>query len=297
MNGICTWLYTPASSESKLEKSLHRGAGAVIFDLEDAVAPEEKTVARNRLVEFLEGLPSPDEDGCGIETAPDSHPGNRSRIYVRVNSLDSPWGLEDLRTIARIGIVEGFRVPKVESLGHVRRIEAIVGRRKNVQLLIETAVGLGALEQLCLANGSTSVSLGDNDLRAELNIEGESVLDMLRTRLVVALAAAGKESPVGSVYPHIKDLDGLRTDSLRLKEMGFFGRSVLHPMQLETVRKAFRPDSQEIEWAHSIVEAASQSASEGHGAVMLPNGQFVDRPFVVRAETILGRADIKVSQL
>ncbi|MGO2035088.1 MAG: HpcH/HpaI aldolase/citrate lyase family protein [Brevibacterium sp.] len=295
MSDICTWLYTPASSASKLEKALNRGADAVIFDLEDAVDIGKKVAARAELVEFLDTI-SP---ATGYEGGHAEGPqyATRSRIYVRVNALDSPWGAEDLRAISEIAAVEGVRVPKVESLGEVRRIESIVGRRKKVQLLIESAVGLGALEQLCLASGSTSVSLGDNDLRAELNLEGESVLEMLRTRLVVALAAAGKEAPSGSVYPRIKDLDGLRSDSLRLRGMGFFGRSVLHPMQLDTVRESFRPDSREIEWAHSVVEAANKSASEGHGAIMLPDGQFVDRPFVVRAETILERAGVEFSQL
>lgn len=281
MSEICTWLYTPASSGGKLDKALHRGADAVIFDLEDAVHIDQKTNARAELVEFLSSVSEQPGSNAAM-----------SRIYVRVNALDSPWGMDDLTAIAGLPAVEGVRVPKVESLADLRRVESVVSAGKKIQILLESPLGLAALEELCLAGGASSVSLGDNDLRATLNLEGEAVLDQIRIRLVMALAAAGKEAPTGSVYPRIKDLDGLRADSIRLRGMGLFGRTVLHPMQLETVRDAFRPDSEEIDWAHNVVEAAERISAQGSGAVMLPDGQFVDRPFVTRAETILRRAGV-----
>ncbi|MCF2573987.1 HpcH/HpaI aldolase/citrate lyase family protein [Brevibacterium sp. UCMA 11754] len=291
MSEICTWLYTPASSGGKLDKALHRGADAVIFDLEDAVHVDRKTSARAELVEFLSSV-----SVLPASESPDSSAAI-SRIFVRANALDSPWGIDDLNAIAKLPAVEGIRVPKVESLTDLSRIESVVSARKKIQILLESPLGLAALEDLCRAGGPSSVSLGDNDLRAVLNVEGEAVLDQIRIRLVMALAAAGKEAPTGSVYPRIKDLEGLRSDSVRLRGMGFFGRTVLHPMQLETVRDAFRPDSQEVDWAHSVVEAADRISAQGSGAVMLSDGQFVDRPFVVRAETILRRAGVDRRQL
>ncbi|MBM6589254.1 CoA ester lyase [Brevibacterium sp. RIT 803] len=291
MSEICTWLYTPASSGGKLDKALHRGADAVIFDLEDAVHVDRKTSARAELVEFLSSV-----SVLPVSESPDSSAAI-SRIFVRANALDSPWGVDDLNAIARLPAVEGIRVPKVESLADLSRIESIISAGKKIQILLESPLGLAALEELCRADGSSSVSLGDNDLRAVLNLEGEVVLDQIRIRLVMALAAAGKEAPSGSVYPRIKDLEGLRADSVKLRGMGFFGRTVLHPMQLETVRDAFRPDSEEVDWAHSVVEAADRISAQGSGAVMLSDGQFVDRPFVVRAETILRRAGVDRRQL
>lgn len=284
MSEICTWLYTPASSDGKLDKALHRGADAVIFDLEDAVHVDRKSSARAELVEFLSSVSE-----LPASESPDSSAAI-SRIFVRVNALESPWGIDDLRAIAKLPAVEGIRVPKVESVADLRRIESVVSAGKKIQILLESPLGLAALDELCRADGTSSVSLGDNDLRAALNLEGEAVLDQIRIRLIMALATAGKEAPTGSVYPRIKDLEGLRADSIRLRGMGFFGRTVLHPMQLETVRDAFRPDSEQVDWAHSVVEAAERISAQGSGAVMLSDGQFVDRPFVTRAETILRRA-------
>ena len=301
MSEICTWLYTPASSAAKLEKALYRGADAVIFDLEDAVHVDRKSAAREELVEFLTSLAAPSEPGhtrsddAGEASAPRA--GSPSRIYVRVNSLDSKWGIDDLAAFGGLPIVEGIRVPKVESLSDLRRIESLTDSNKKIQVLLESALGVRSLEELCHDGGSSSVTLGDNDLRAALNLEGEAVLDQFRIRLVLALAAAGKEAPSGSVYPRIKDLTGLRDDSVRLRGMGFFGRTVLHPLQLETVREAFRPSKEEVEWALSVVAAAERIGSQGSGAVMLEDGQFVDRPFVARAETILQRAGGPSAQL
>lgn len=293
MSEICTWLYTPASSTSKLEKSLHRGADAVIFDLEDAVHVDRKSSARAELVEFMKSRVGASEGIAehGEDKTEDAVGGGRSSIYVRVNPLDSPWGMDDLAAIADVAAVEGIRVPKVSSLADLRRIEAIVGSDKKVQVLLESALGVQSLDELCRAEGTSTVTLGDNDLRAELSLEGEAVLDQVRIQLVLALAAAGKDAPAGSVYPHIRDLSGLKNDSVRLRRMGFFGRTVLHPMQLETVRDAFRPSDEEIAWAYDVIDAAERISAEGSGAVMLPNGQFVDRPFVIRAETILQRAE------
>lgn len=300
MSEICTWLYTPASSTAMLDKALHRGADAVIFDLEDAVHIDRKSSARAELVEFMKSQASVSNgvaECAENQTEEAVGTGGRSRIYVRVNPIDSPWGMDDLTAIAGMAAVEGIRVPKVNSLADLRRIEAVVGSDKKLQVLLESALGVQSLDELCRAEGTSTVTLGDNDLRAELNLEGEAVLDQVRIRLVLALAAAGKEAPAGSVYPRIRDLAGLKDDSIRLRRMGFFGRTVLHPMQLETVRDAFRPSDEEIDWAYDVIDAAERISAEGSGAVMLPNGQFVDRPFVVRAETILQRAEAGQGQL
>lgn len=277
---LCTWLYTPASSGNKLEKSLHRGADAVIFDLEDAVHADQKANARSALVEFL-----------ASRTAREG-----SRIFVRVNELESPWGSADLEAVAALEAVEGIRVPKVESPAQVQQVRDIVGTSKSLQALVETARGLRSMNDIVESPGTSSVSIGESDLRAELNLEGDVLLDHVRSDLVIALASAGKSAPCASVYPQIKDLEGLRADCLRMRAMGFYGRSVLHPMQLEVVSEAFKPQNHEIEWAHRVVEADRLSAERGDGAVMLEDGQFVDKPFVAKANTILRRSAVATIQ-
>lgn len=273
---LCTWLYTPASSAEKLQKSLLRGADAVIFDLEDAVHPDQKPAARQALREFL-------SDGVPVES---------SRVYVRVNALDSAWGRADLEALTGLDAVEGIRVPKVESVAQLREVRRILGEEPLLQALVESPAGTHALSEICFSDDVASVSLGESDLRAELNLDGDVVLDQLRGQLVLLLAAAGKPAPTASVYPRIKDLEGLRDDCARLRSMGFYGRTVLHPLQLEVVAEAFTPTAQEQEWAHRVVEADQASAEKGEGAVMLDDGQFVDRPFVVKARTILRRAGV-----
>ncbi|MGW9552200.1 HpcH/HpaI aldolase/citrate lyase family protein [Citricoccus zhacaiensis] len=273
MKDICTWLYTPASSTDKLEKALTRGADAVIYDLEDAVHPDRKEFALSALVEFLAHRPD----------TPDTS------VFVRINPLDSPWSAREIEELADVRGLEGIRIPKVElpsQLEGIRR--TLPGVR--LQALVETASGVASIQDLCASDAVDSVSLGDNDLRAGLKLGHDMVLDQIRGRLVIAHAAAGKAAPNGSVYPRIKDLDGLREDSLHLKGLGFYGRSVLHPSQIHVVQDAFRPDQQEIEWAEEVVEADRSSSMEGVGAVMLANGQFVDKPFVDKAREILRRA-------
>lgn len=277
---LCTWLYTPASSAEKLQKSLLRGADAVIFDLEDAVHPDQKPAARQALREFL-------SDGVPVES---------SRVYVRVNALDSAWGRADLEALTGLDAVEGIRVPKVESAAQLSEVRRILGAGPQIQALVESPAGTHALSEICFSDHAAAVSLGESDLRAELNLDGDVVLDQLRGQLVLLLAAAGKAAPTASVYPRIKDLEGLRDDCARLRRMGFYGRTVLHPLQLEVVAEAFTPTAQEQEWAHRVVEADQASAEKGEGAVMLDDGQFVDRPFVVKARTILRRAGVQSAQ-
>lgn len=273
MKDLCTWLYTPASSSDKLEKALSRGADAVIYDLEDAVHPDRKEFALSCLVEFLAHRPD----------TPDT------AVFVRVNPLESRWSAREIELLATSPGIDGLRIPKVERPEQLDGIR-IAFPNVRLQALVETASGVASIPQLCAADGIDSVSLGDNDLRAGLNLGHDTILDQIRGQLVIAHAAAGKAAPNGSVYPRIKDIEGLRRDSLHLKGLGFYGRSVLHPAQIDVVREAFQPDLQEIEWAESVMEADRKSAGEGIGAVMLDNGQFVDKPFVDKARSILRRA-------
>lgn len=274
MNPICTWMYTPASKAERLEKALYRGADAVIYDLEDAVAPDRKGYARDALREFLTGV-TPRADA--------------SRIYVRINEPASPWFADDLGGLSEVPHIEGIRVPKVDTPAVLERVAAVLPG-KPLHALAETPLAVARLEALAGSPRVHTIGLGDNDLRVALRLHSDEALQHLRVRLVVALAAAGKQAPAGSVYPRIHDLEGLLEDTRRLRSIGFFGRSVLHPAQLEAVRAGFAPSAEEVEWALAVVEADKAAAARGDGAVMLENGQFVDKPFVERAREILAQA-------
>lgn len=268
-----TYMYTPASSAGRLAGALEKGADVVIYDLEDAVAPSRKDDARRALVAFLTQLgPAPE-----------------TRVHVRVNPLDSPWGADDLSALAGVPHVVGVRVPKVSSPNQVEHVAARLPALE-VHALVEDATGLTALREICRAPRAAGVSLGDNDLRAVLHLTGDAVLDVVRTRLVIELAAAGKNPPLGSVYPNVRDQDGLYRDSLRLRHMGFSGRTAIHPAQLDPIRRAFLPTPAEVVRATEVIEAADGAGRKGAGAVALPDGRFVDQPFVDHARHILALA-------
>ena len=264
-------LYTPASSVGRLHGALTKGADVVIFDLEDAVSRDRKVESRRQLVKFLEELEV-------VE--------GQSDIHVRMNALDSPWGLEDLNSLASVPNLSGIRIPKVTSRADVDRI-AEKAPELELHALIEDAPGVGALEEICHSDSVTGVSLGDNDLRAAFHLRGEELLNHLRARLVLELASAGKRPPLGSVFPEIKDLEGLYESSLRLRDMGFSGRTCIHPSQIGPIRRAFAPSQEEIDRATEIIEAAKEAEARGVGAVALPDGSFVDPPFVLHAEYVL----------
>lgn len=264
-------MYTPASSDSRLHGALTKGADVVIFDLEDAVSKVQKAQARRNLVELLQGLEK-------VE--------GHSNIHVRINSLDSPWGDEDLNSLADVPNLSGIRIPKVTSASDVHRVAEKMPD-KELHALIEDAVGVSALSEICHAESVTGVSLGDNDLRAAFHLRGENLLNHLRAQLVLELASAGKRPPLGSVFPDIKDSEGLYQNSLRLRDLGFSGRTCIHPSQIDPIRRAFAPSQAEVDKAKAIIEAAQEAEKRGDGAVALPDGSFVDSPFVMHAEYVI----------
>lgn len=267
-------MYCPASRTDLLEKALTRGADAVIYDLEDAVLAHQKEQARQTLAQFLRGL---DPTATG------------PAIHVRVNAAGTPWHQADLESISEISTVQGIRVPKVESAADIEALEPL---NPDIELhtLVETARGVRALDEICAHPRVSGVSLGDNDLRAELHSTGPELLHHIRCELVLALAAAGKRPPMGSAYPQIRDTEGLREDCLRLKGMGYLGRTAIHPTQIPVIREAFRPDPQQVREATELITAVEEGVGIGIGAFQLPDGRFVDGPIIAQARHILSLA-------
>lgn len=274
MHRPVVYLYTPASSYSRLGSALNRGADVVIYDLEDAVASSEKVAARESLQKFLESLPS----GRG-----------RPQIHVRINAIESEWGMRDLAAIADLKAVSGVRIPKVNSPEVIENVASSVPHL-SLHALIEDSRGVQALRDICAAPSVAGVSLGDNDLRAAFHLRGEKLLDDIRGQLVIALAAAGKPPPTGSVFPVLNDPDALYKTSVQLRDMGFSGRTCIHPSQIEPIRKAFLPSDAEIQHAREVLTAAYGAEVEGAGAVALADGSFVDAPFVADAQYVLSLA-------
>ncbi|QFU92147.1 CoA ester lyase [Amycolatopsis sp. YIM 10] len=257
-----SWLYVPGDRPDRMAKALAGEADAVVLDLEDAVAPESKTEARQHVLATLAD----------------------NAAYVRINAPGTDAGEEDIRALAASpGALAGVRVPKSEDPGELRRVADRLG--VGVFPILESALGVENAFALATAHSLVAgISLGEADLAADLRVASGPALAWPRSRVVVAARAAGLPSPVQSVWTAVRDLGGLRADTVAGRRAGFFGRSVIHPAQLPVVHEVCAPDEEEVAWARSVVDN-DQAAWIDH------KGQFVDKAVLERARWLLSIAD------
>jgi len=248
-----TWLYVPADRADRVEKAIASRAHAVIVDLEDGVALSAKAEARANLAELL-GRP------------------REKPIYVRVNAGSAA----DLEAVAELEL-EGVVVPKVER-------PADIPPRLPVNALIESAAGLEAAYEIALHPQVVGISLGEADLRSQTGAL-EAGLDWARGRLINAAVAAGLTRPPQSVYPAIRDLDGLAESCRHGRALGHLGRAAIHPDQLEVIEQAYLPTKEEVERARATIERL------GEGVGRLSGGDFVDAAMLGAAEQIVAIAE------
>jgi citrate lyase subunit beta/citryl-CoA lyase len=249
-----TWLYVPADRPDRVEKAIASRAHAVIVDLEDAVAPAAKDAARAGLAELL--------------AAPRGKP-----VYVRVNAGVAA----DLDTVAGLPLA-GVVVPKVA------RPEDVPAVGLPVLCLIESAAGVERAFDIASAPGVAGISLGEADLRSETGAL-EAGLDWARARIVNAAVAAGLPRPPQSVYPRLRDDEGLAASCRRGRELGQLGRTAIHPEQLPVIERAYLPTEDEVEQARATVERL-----EGAGAGTLADGAFVDAAMLGAARQLVALA-------
>jgi len=238
-----------------VEKAIASAAHVVIVDLEDGVAPAAKAVARSNL--------------AGLLSRRHGKP-----VYVRVNAGDAA----DLEAVAALAI-NGLIVPKVA------RPEDVPATPHPVHCLIESAAGLEAAYTIACAHGVAGISLGEADLRSETGAL-EAGLDWARGRIVNAAVAAGLPRPPQSVYPHLRDEEGLAQSCRRGRELGHLGRAAIHPAQLRVIEQAYLPTAEEVESAR---ETAARLEEAGAGT--LGGGEFVDAAMLGAARQTLALAD------
>ncbi|EFL19670.1 CoA ester lyase [Streptomyces sp. C] len=264
-----TWLYVPGDRPERFGKALACGADAVVIDLEDAVAPLRKAAAREAVVGFLDR-------------------GHRRPVYVRVNP-PGRGGEEDL-TALRGTRVSGVRIPKCERPAQVAEAARLLPGVPLVPLL-ETALGIEHAHALATGHAMVSgLAFGEADLAAELGTGHRDVLDAAAHRVLLAAAAARLPRPPLSVFPAVRDLDGLAVDCVRGRERGFFGRSVVHPAQVAVVNSVFTPRAGEVDAARRLVESVERAGASGTGAWLDENGGLVDAAALRRARAVLDAA-------
>lgn len=249
-------LYVPGSRPDRFDKAAATGAG-VILDLEDSVAAEDKPAARAAVGQWL------------ATTAYDGE------LQVRVNSAHSAELWFDLATLpAQVDL----RLPKVESLAD---LEPVADRR--VHAILESAAGVENALAIARHPAVRTLSLGEADLAAELGMDGDEAFGWIRSRVVVATAAAGLPAPMMAAYPALRDLDGLAESCRRGRRLGMRGRTAVHPSQVPVIRSVFEPSPAEVAWANDVLAALSST-----GVATLSDGSMVDAAMARRARAILG---------
>jgi citrate lyase subunit beta/citryl-CoA lyase len=275
-----SFLFCPATSDRKIAKAFESATDAVIIDLEDAVAVNEKPAARLALPKILaHRRPKP--------------------AYVRINALTTPFCFDDLRQVAAAG-PDGIVFPKAESASDLKivdwvltQLEAENGHRPgSIELIpiIETAAGIAAAEQIARAVPRVRrLAFGAVDLALDMNLEFDEETGALsHARFAIALASrvAGLEGPVDTAFPDIKDLERLRQTTLNARRMGYRGKCCIHPAQIEIVNAVFTASAEEIDRARRIVSAFEDAERSGAAAVSL-DGVMIDYPVADKARRLL----------
>ena len=271
---VRSYLYVPASDPRRIEKALRSEADAVVLDLEDAVPAGRKTEARENAAEVLRSEPP-------------------KPVLVRINAAGSALAEEDLAALVGTKL-SGIRLPKTESAEEVARVAGSLersGGEATLQCLIESALGLELVfEVACAHERVAGVSLGEADLAADLGVRVDAGLFYARSRVVAASRAAGLPGPVQSVFTNVRDLDGLRRSTEEGRNMGFFGRSAIHPSQVPVINEVFTPTEGEVAEAEDLLSRLEESVGRGTGAFVLEDGRFVDEAVVGEARATLDLA-------
>lgn len=265
-------LYIPGSKSRALEKARSLKVDVILFDLEDAVAADEKVAARRTLAEEL------DKGGYG----------ERLKI-VRINGLDTEWGEEDARAANEMQC-DAVLVPKVNSAADVDAVAAITD--KPIWAMMETPLGvLNALE-IAAHSRLEGFVLGTNDLAKDLNTRQRPDRLPLLTALQTCLLAARAHDVVAldGVYNAFKDEEGLRQECAQGRDMGFDGKTLIHPAQLDIANAAFAPTEAEIDLAHRQIAAFDEAIAQGQGVAVV-DGKIVENLHIVTARATLAKAE------
>ncbi len=266
-------LYIPGSKQRALEKARDLPADAIIFDLEDAVAVDEKVAARGVLAEAL------------TQTSY----GPRARI-VRVNGLDTDWGSADIAAFAGLDACDAILIPKVNSPADLDAVAALAPG-KPLWAMMETAAGMLNAAAIAAHPALQGMVMGTNDLAKELGSRHRADRLPLQAGLGLCLLAARAHGLViiDGVYNAFKDEAGLLAECEQGRDMGFDGKTLIHPLQLPVANAAFGPSEAEVALAHRQIEAFEAAQAMGQGVAVV-DGRIVENLHIVSAKAVLAMA-------
>ena len=262
-------LYMPSSNTRALQKARTIPADALIFDLEDAVAPEAKESARSQ----------------ACEAVTSGEYGGRE-LTIRCNGLDTPWGEADLRAAAAAA-PSAVVVPKVSGVEHLRAVAALIGDTP-IWAMVETPVAVFDIRAIAGFEQVEVLVLGTNDLAKELRAALLPGRAALLPHLATALLGAREAGKVilDGVYNDVRDLTGFEAECRQGAELGFDGKTLIHPAQVEVANHVWAPEQAQVEHARRVIDAFEQATAAGQGVVTV-DGRMVENLHVENARLIL----------
>ncbi len=281
-------LYIPGNNPAMIQQGGVYGADSILLDLEDAVALNQKDAARILVRNMINVIDFYDAEVC-----------------VRVNHLSTPFGLADLEAIVPLQ-PSAIRYPKTESAEEVAALLQIIEKiedrhglphtKMTLHAMIETAMGVQNVFDIASKfDRVDAITIGGQDLTADMNIvytpDGAGI-DFARKRIVMA-AKASHIDVIDTVFPDVNDEEGLRRETEYAKKIGFTGKAVINPRQIEIIHDVYTPTDEEIRKAYRIVKEFKINSAAGIGVFAI-DGKMIDAPIVTRAEYILRLANVTV---
>lgn len=272
-----TMMFVPGNNPGMMADAHIYGPDSIMLDLEDSVSMMEKDTARLLVYNALRTIDYGDTE-----------------MVVRINPLNTPYGKKDIEAVVKAG-VHVVRMPKTETADVVREVEAEIEKvereigaegRTRIMAAIESALGVVNAYDIAISSPRMmGIALGAEDycanLKTQRSKEGDE-LRLARETIVVAARAAGIDA-LDTVFSNLNDMETFRREVEYIKTLGFDGKSIINPRQIEVVNEVFTPTEKDIEKAKAIVAAIKEAEKKGLGVIAL-NGKMIDRPVVIRAE-------------
>ncbi|MCX5215291.1 CoA ester lyase [Kitasatospora sp. NBC_00240] len=258
-----SWLFTPADRPDRYPRRDLPGADAVILDLEDAVAPGRKALARDQLTR---------------------HVAADTPVWVRINDRTSDHWRADLGVVAGLPALAGVMLPKTELAEHVAATAARLPAGTPVVALVESSLGIENAFAIACEAATFALAFGVADFRRETGMgDAPEAWAYPRTRLVIASRAAGLRGPIDGPAMQLDDVAAVRSEAQAGRAGGFTGKLCIHPAQTAAVNAAYSPAPEQIAWARRVLEQAARS----EGAAVRVDGEMIDRPRLEHARDLL----------
>lgn len=276
-------MFVPGNNPAMMQDAFIYGPDSIMLDLEDSVTMAEKDAARLLVYNALRTIDYGDTE-----------------MVVRINPLNTPYGKKDIEAVVKAG-VDVIRMPKTETAEEVvevereiEKVEEEIGCPGRTKIMAAIESTLGVVNAYAIATASKrmmGIALGAEDycanLKTQRSPEGTELL-MARQTIVVAARAAGIDA-LDTVYSNLNDMDTFRREVELIKQLGFDGKSIINPRQIEVVNEVFTPKQKDIDKALTIIAAIKEAEKKGSGVIAV-NGKMVDRPVVIRAERTITMA-------